>query len=164
VNKPLIAVAGFTVLAAGVLVYFGTAYARARAEAAADRAAWRETEQLRSRLAATRQQFDALGVALPPRTAVDVPALLGELIKECGIDVNQMKVDADRPGAREQSRHRVHFLNVRLDVMGTLLEKIKTKHRSLEVRDIRMQAVADHPAEFIWDLEIASLSPQKAAD
>ncbi len=154
-KKPLIGAAAFALAALVFLIYSAARYGSDATAAEERKEAWEDTATLRMQLVQTKRELQQASIPDPPKGRVDVPGTLGELIKQCGIDTNQMKIDAAAAGANEQSRSSVRLTNVPIQAMGQLFRLIQSRHPYLTVREIKMQSVRDNPGSFTWSVQIA---------
>ena len=162
-KKPLLAAAAFAVCALVFLIYSWVAYAGARGRAEDDRIDWENSRLARQEFAKVRRELEAADVADVPSIVPNVPDVMGKLRDECGIDTSQMEIRGTGAGAAEQTAHNVRFEDVRVDVMGVLLHKLRQSFKYMVVREITMQTGrSGEPGTFTWTLVVAIPKPLKS--
>jgi len=154
-NKPLIAAGALVLCALAFLLYCWHDFRAAAVFADDAEAMWTRTATQRRKVSELRQQLAAEAPQQAAKNAVDATAVFGELLKECEIHISQLKIEAGRAGPGEQSRHIVRIAGVRLNNIGKLLEKMRTKYPYLQAHSIEMRAIQQKPEEFNWVLDVA---------
>lgn len=153
-NKSLMVATAFAIAALVFLIWSNGARSAAEIRAEDDVNAWK-------RSTAPMRTFAALvgHPALKSRTAAksgatDVPATVGEIVPEVGLQTEQVRIDVTSAGTNEQAAYRIRIQNVSVAVMGKLLDRLRRQHGHLASREITMSAPPRDPVPglFNWSM------------
>lgn len=154
-NKSLTAAAAFSLAALVFLLWSWSNYSSAKTEADNAQYHWDSSTSDRQRFVDLQANPELKELATTTVNRDDVPGVMGKLVEESGLQISQLRIDPTGTIASEESASSVKLSLVDISVMGELLERLRSRHKGLYVREIVMtEPKGAGPAVFNWSLVI----------
>jgi hypothetical protein len=156
VNNRALAAAGIFTLGALIFLFWSN-QTRSSAEARAedDIRAWTRSLTPRTEFARLVGHPD-LNQAASKGGTVDVPATVGEIVREISLQTEQVRIDTTSAVANEQAAYRIRINNASVAMMGEFLDRLRRQQGHLTSREITMSTLPRNavPGVFNWSMVV----------
>lgn len=154
-KKALTAAAAFTLAALVFLLWSWGNYSSAKTEAEDALYNWESSAAARRKFGDLQANSELKELAAAKTAREDVPGVMSKLVEECGLKIDQLRIDPAGAIGSEESASSVKLSDVNIGTMGDLLERLRNQHKGLSVREIVMTEPKEaSPAMFNWSLVI----------
>lgn len=155
-NKPLIAAGVFTFGTLVFLIWSNDVRSTDGARAVEDANTWTHSLKSRKTFRDLVRHPNLKNQTAGKGGAIDIPATVGEIVREISLQTEQVRIDATSAVANEQAAYRIRINNASVAMMGEFLDRLRRQQGHLTSREITMSTLARNavPGVFNWSMVV----------